>query len=432
MPKFVHLLIITTLTLTISTHSFGSTASNRDEIGKASDYPPIDADPEHLASNMKARRKHSWEMFRRVTKPVRFVDGMLIPRFQTWYDRSEFQTIFKILWSELTEEQRIQRVSFSNEAIDRVFLHQLEKRDPQRWLTKLLTPEEDPLDTPLFHIGGKNPSRTLFSPEFIRHYLEHYAEVENCSTSFVRRFPRDFIPPDPENFTLCFSKEFPKDAVMLKMVWAGKTSRVFDSDADTMKETLERGALGGWLAARNVDLSKRGDSEIYSIVYRNSKRYLMAMHVVTKEVREWVWGTFWWSDDPYTDLGSDKPFTLLLSGLPWLNYKMCVSSAFEEKDRDPGRHYRWFQPDLKQTLKTVHSVMGSATWCANPYLEGGFPKSNCLGCHQSAGGFGGGAFLPKRRVTIFPQILPFLSVVSAERLSAQCENHGRATRSYRL
>ena len=95
---------------------------------------------------------------------------------------------------------------------------------------------------------------------------------------------------------------------------------------------------------------------------------LVALHVATREIPDWIWGTFWWHDQP--DKG---PFAAQRPGglsAAWRNYLMNV--AF---DSDLPR-----QPD------------GSPHIAYNPWLEARLPdtgagsgvQSNCMACHQRA------------------------------------------------
>ncbi|MFI5299297.1 MAG: hypothetical protein ACHREM_14475 [Polyangiales bacterium] len=102
---------------------------------------------------------------------------------------------------------------------------------------------------------------------------------------------------------------------------------------------------------------------------------LVGMHVTTKEIDDWVWGTFWWhdraSDGRYAaDRTPDVPGV-------FRNYLMEVSlSADVPKDDDGGAHV-----------------------CFNPWLEARFVNglhSNCLSCHQRAA-FPASDFLPVTR-----------------------------------
>jgi len=95
---------------------------------------------------------------------------------------------------------------------------------------------------------------------------------------------------------------------------------------------------------------------------------LVAVHVATREIAEWVWATFWWHDAP-----TGGPFaTQRPAGLagPWRNYLMNVSLS-SELPREPD---------------------GTAHIAFNPWFEARFPDrgggggvvSNCTSCHQRA------------------------------------------------
>ena len=89
---------------------------------------------------------------------------------------------------------------------------------------------------------------------------------------------------------------------------------------------------------------------------------LVAAHVSTREINDWVWATYWWHDQPDHDAGADRPGDIAGA---WQHFKMNVAYHGEfprEPDGSPGIAY-------------------------NPYLESGFSygvQSNCVSCHQRA------------------------------------------------
>ena len=107
---------------------------------------------------------------------------------------------------------------------------------------------------------------------------------------------------------------------------------------------------------------------------------LVGAHLATKEIRDWVWGTFWWHDEP--DRG---PYA---AGRPdavqgaWRQYLLDVS--FDETE--------------------PRNADGSAHIAFNPWLEARFPDagqgggvaSNCLACHRRAS-YPAEPFLPVTR-----------------------------------
>ena len=56
---------------------------------------------------------------------------------------------------------------------------------------------------------------------------------------------------------------------------------------------------------------------------------------MSKELDHWLWITLWWSPDPDSDFGADRPAAIAALPGPWRNYKMCVTSSYLEGDPDP-------------------------------------------------------------------------------------------------
>lgn len=96
---------------------------------------------------------------------------------------------------------------------------------------------------------------------------------------------------------------------------------------------------------------------------------LIASHITTKEIDDWVWATVWWHDRP--DVGAfaaDRPVSV--KG-PYRNYLMAASYDLQTPKQPDGTDHVAF----------------------NPYLEARFPNgqvSNCMNCHnrQLAGRLG--------------------------------------------
>ncbi|WP_133513128.1 hypothetical protein [Candidatus Thiosymbion oneisti] len=90
---------------------------------------------------------------------------------------------------------------------------------------------------------------------------------------------------------------------------------------------------------------------------------LIAMHVTTKEIPDWVWATYWWHDDPTMDVYAADRINEV-TGV-WRNYLMDASYDFDlPKEYD-----------------------GAPNAVINPYLEARFANgisSNCMTCHGRA------------------------------------------------
>jgi hypothetical protein len=87
----------------------------------------------------------------------------------------------------------------------------------------------------------------------------------------------------------------------------------------------------------------------------------------------------WWSPTPNEDFGADRPASITGS---FANYKMCVVTAYDEKDKAPGTG---LPKSLADAINASND--GPATWCSNPFLETAehSAKTNCIGCHQNGG-----------------------------------------------
>jgi hypothetical protein len=183
----------------------------------------------------------------------------------------------------------------------------------------------------------------------------------------------------------CLDGEMPRDAVLVKADWrrklAGENLPYFDTSAARMRERLA--VKADWATG---DGSANPDaSSIYTVVLPNGNEFRMpALHVMTKELDHWLWITLWWSKDPDTDFGADRPASVAALPGPWRNYKMCVTSAYLEGDPDPRGGAGG---SLGDALEAVHGGVGAPSWCSNPYLElgEGNAATNCIGCHQHGG-----------------------------------------------
>jgi len=187
----------------------------------------------------------------------------------------------------------------------------------------------------------------------------------------------------------CMAGPFPVDAAVVKADWRrsdfGATLPVHDTSADALRRQLA-GASPDW--GEGEGAADPGPDQIYTAVLPNGQRYrLAALHVMTKELDHWMWVTLWWSPDPESDFGADRPDSIAELGGPWRNYKMCSVAWFREQDPDPTGGYDDSAPALAEALAAAHTGEGGPSWCSNPYLElgAGNGATNCTGCHQHGG-----------------------------------------------
>lgn len=101
---------------------------------------------------------------------------------------------------------------------------------------------------------------------------------------------------------------------------------------------------------------------------------LVGFQVMTREIKNWTWTTFWWTNNP--DGRKSKDY---FAGQP-----SQIDPRFQ--------HYA-----MDTTFGPAPGQMGPLTPVFNPYLEGPRPNgthSNCFSCHDQA------AYVPKFRATL--------------------------------
>ncbi|MEM6930496.1 MAG: hypothetical protein AAF602_26400, partial [Myxococcota bacterium] len=185
----------------------------------------------------------------------------------------------------------------------------------------------------------------------------------------------------PPAWAGCLDGPFPLDAAILKADYRRADfdfgMPVFETSADALAERL----VTSW--DEPDGFTDPSEDDVYTLTMPSGSSFrLSALHVMTKELDHWLWTTLWWSDDPSSDFGADRPETL---SAPWSNYKMCVSTDFVEADPAPWAGLA--DASLADALAVTHPGEGEPTWCSNPYLEIGHGNSatNCVGCHQHSG-----------------------------------------------
>ena len=374
---------------------------------------------ERLRTDMAFRRQVSWEIVQRVIDPVPLLgvaeigadnaelevaegDIPTVPRWQTWYGVEDFKRMFRELYSRLTPAERAARTPFRPEDIDEI----------ERWNAAVQERSERwPLDRFLNHVSklGVCPegmdaeacalslqsnfsgatsgnARITYSPGTIRHLLENYGPVLKCFDLLGELSPKATPESEDQNFTFCLENEFPADAVLTKAHWIRsdfeRTMPAFDTDAAGLTRVIGEAKIADWAAGdRQVDPLA---DKIVTIRLRNGDMYRLAgLHIMTKELRHWVWTTLWWSDTPESDFGEDRPESLKAMSPVWSNYKMGVVVDYKEGDPNPSARF----PNAPSLAAAIEATRGELTWLSNPYIEHGQgnARTNCIGCHQHGG-----------------------------------------------
>ena len=140
----------------------------------------------------------------------------------------------------------------------------------------------------------------------------------------------DAPPASPDNFTSCFGSEFPVGAAVVKAQWRraefGMKLPTFDTSPEALAQRWDAGAdWGAPLPTEGSD--DPGADRIHTVRLSNGNVFrLVGLHVITKELRKWLWVTMWWSPDGDGDFGADRPADLEADPI-FRHYKMCVVSG---------------------------------------------------------------------------------------------------------
>lgn len=108
---------------------------------------------------------------------------------------------------------------------------------------------------------------------------------------------------------------------------------------------------------------------------------LVAMHLTTKEMSDWTFQTFWWTDEPdAAPFGHDRPKSV---PAPFASYAMCTAySAVSPRGPGDGEPV-CFNPYLETDLgPTKPYAVAGRTFPPNPMAG---TRSNCMNCHRRAG-----------------------------------------------
>lgn len=370
-------------------------------IGPARPYvadKTLEGKKDTLDASQKARREAAWKALAKVLKDGRIAEPDVkvdskrakLPAFRTWYQKDDYERMFAKLYEEHGKEPRKARKPFTDAEIDAVL--DWNAKDRGSWADDAFEERLKQIDGRAAAQGLGGNARVQYSTGAVRHMMKSWAPLTKCARGEVADDPKA-EPRAPDLFATCVDEEFPKDAAVIKAAWLrsdfGMKVPVRSTSAEALKARFA-GTVdeGGWGKGDAADEQAPDESSIYSVKMTDGSSFRMpALHLVTKELREWLWITIWWSPEPDTDFGADRPAEITKLGGPWKNYKMCVVTGYEEKDADPTGGFPTGKGSLGDALKAVHQGVGAPTWCSNQYVERGThnAQTNCIGCHQHAG-----------------------------------------------
>jgi hypothetical protein len=207
--------------------------------------------------------------------------------------------------------------------------------------------------------------------------------------------------------------EFPQGSVAVKTFWRHMDSdridiRKWDWNAIGTREQLPMNLLSTRCVTKEkIDGCVKAADSFYTIRVQNPGDFgcpsgaacprlkkgdlllLVAMHIASKQMPEWLWATFWWRDsdarsgDFWTCDDAQRKEALNQVPLPWSNYSMDVTASFTmEKPMRPR--------NPQDASCGIPGEIGNGNqWLAayNPFVEAFFRrglKSSCIDCHSRA------------------------------------------------
>ena len=186
----------------------------------------------------------------------------------------------------------------------------------------------------------------------------------------------------------CLDGEQLRDAVIVKADWhrdLGDPLPTFDTSAARMAQRLASDDPF-WTEDGGSD---PGPDAIYTSTLPTTGAVfrMPGLHIMSKELDHWLWITLWWSPDPDSDFGADRPAAVTQLPGPWKNYKMCAVAGYVENDPDPRGGFAGSLGDSLAAVNAARGGLGTPSWCSNPYIELGDHNAgtNCIGCHQHGG-----------------------------------------------
>lgn len=373
-------------------------------VGRGKDYQPSAVDPQllftKLKHSMQERRKFAWKIVEDMLSPhpILLAEGRTpvdVPMWQTWYEGmnppNETGPLLKLFFDKLKANPNSNKNDLAEETLEDFGKKKMSEALINERFKKILLQFEHAEGLPA-EFGGRG--FTLFSPSFMAHVMTNSQEIETCR----KDIPANRQPPSDDNFSHCF-KEFPRSAVMVKAQWENLSENKLKNpktDADVLKSVVSGSSPtnGTWPSPTATE--SPDDTQIYTNVTKEGTRWgLAGIHFVTKDVREWVWVSLWWSPNPRQDFGADMPQSIKqFNRGVWQNYKMCVVSSFEEGDPEPWEafagNFRSLGDSIKATYNAIKGTIGQpphdkiTTWCSNPFIEThqGNGRTSCIGCHQ--------------------------------------------------
>lgn len=363
-----------------------SDAISRRIIGPAIPYSPENVpDQSQISSSLRATRSLAWKIFAQVignvSRDVPRPDGettkAALPRVFSWYGTEDVGRLMAIAFRALPEGDLIAGLPLSGATwknSEDLFNNELDAL-PLPLQKKWARFFEGGVDSERI-IGSTGLNRMIFSPQLIESLTRRYADLQDC-------FPAGDLPAPLAPAKACWSEPLPRSSVLVKTAWINAQSGFsrFATDAESLKALMSR-ERANW-----ADVAIPGPVPETIVKAENAGKtfVLGGIHIVSKDLDDWLWISAWWSYEPDRDFGEDRPEAVKALGAPWNQYKICAVSSYTQDLRELVAIAET-HPELAAAYRSVLGESGFS-WCSNPYIERGDqnPRTNCIGCHQFAG-----------------------------------------------
>jgi hypothetical protein len=304
----------------------------------------------------------------------------MLPKLFTWYSPEDIQRLMRLSYtaadpSQLKAGTPLKPEHFQNSenrlALELDTMPPPLKKKWQRFLNE--NPQPDAAD--LIGLAGFN--RTLFSPDLVGSVISRYADLQDC-------FPKGQKPLPEAAYHPCWNEALPPSSVTVKTAWLNTQSdfRSYATDAESLHQLFSTEGSSWAQHAKIITVPE----QIVRARNMDQNFVLGGLHIVTKDIDDWLWITAFWSPNPDTDFGEDRPDAVKALGAPWNQYKICAVSSYTQDPQELEALAQKY-PDLAAAYRVVLDNRNGASWCSNPYIEHGVHnnRTNCIGCHQFAG-----------------------------------------------
>ncbi|RZA17166.1 MAG: hypothetical protein EOP10_23230, partial [Proteobacteria bacterium] len=328
-----------------------------------------DKSPEAIIASLPLTRAKGWDIFAQViaeqtlqiSSPKGETLQVSIPRFLSWYSPEDVNRLFSLSLDQLDADAKARGDDLSDSLwaqSETLLLNELKTMPSpvqKKWAKFFET--NSPLSREAV-MGASGLTRTLFNDALIGSVAKQYASLQNC-------YPELQKPAFDLAFKPCFTSKLSSQSMMIKTNWLNTESgfRQYPTDEQSLSKLFEN-PESSW---DDIKVTSEVPTNIVKATLGDKSFVLGGMHIVSKEFDDWIWVSAWWSADPNSDFGEDRPEFIQKLGAPWNQYKICAVSSYVQNPADLDELSQKF-PSLAKAYRSVLNESG-ASWCSNPYIE---------------------------------------------------------------